>query len=135
MNFFTKNKTLITIVIFSIIFALLHNVALALSLYWTTGWFDMVMHTFGGVIGSLLVLYVLKQLNITGQTLPRKLLVFLFVVMSVLAVGAIWELWEIFAGFTDPFTDMVDTISDLCMDTLGAIIGFIYYDKRLRVNK
>jgi len=94
----------------------------------------MLMHTFGGVLGALLVLYVTMLIGIKPQKLSRKILLFLFVVVSVIAVGAIWELWEIFVGFTDPFTDIVDTISDLVMDTIGALIGFIYYEKRIRTK-
>jgi hypothetical protein len=90
------------------------------------------MHAFGGFIGSLMVIYVLQKIGISPQSLPKKIILFLFVIVSVIAVGSIWELWEIFVGFTDPFTDAVDTISDLIMDTIGSIIGFIYYDKKLR---
>lgn len=127
-----KHSILAHIGLLSIIFAVTHKVALNFSLYWTTSWFDIIMHTFGGLIGSLLVIYVLQKIGIQGKTLPRKILVILFVIVSVVAVGAIWELWEIFVGMTDPFTDTLDTISDLIMDTVGACIGFIYYDKRLK---
>lgn len=127
-----KHSILIHVGILSVIFALSHKIALDLSLYWTTGWSDIYMHTFGGVIGALLVIYVLQKIGISPQSLPRKIIMLMFVCVSVLAVGAIWELWEIFVGFTDPFTDLRDTIMDLIMDTIGAIIGFVYYDKKLR---
>lgn len=109
-----------------------HLIALKFSIYWTVEGYDSVMHAFGGFIGSLMVIYVLQKIGISPQSLPKKIILFLFVVISVIAVGSIWELWEIFVGFTDPFTDLVDTISDLIMDTIGSIIGFIYYDKKLR---
>lgn len=109
-----------------------HLVALKFSIYWTVEGYDSVMHAFGGFIGSLMVIYVLQKIGISPQSLPKKIILFLFVIVSVIAVGSIWELWEIFVGFTDPFTDAVDTISDLIMDTIGSIIGFIYYDKKLR---
>ncbi len=129
-----KHSVLAHIVLLSIPFALFHIFALNFSLYWTTSWSDIVMHTFGGFIGSLLVIYVLQKVGISGRTIPRKILLFLFVCVSVVAVGAIWELWEIFVGFTDPFTDIEDTVIDLVMDTVGACIGFIYYDKKLRIK-
>lgn len=127
-----KHSILTRIGLLSIIFALSHKIALDLSLYWTTDWYDIFMHAFGGFIGALFVIYVLQKIGISPQSLPRKIIMFLFVCVSVLAVGAIWELWEIFVGFTDPFTDVSDTILDLIMDTIGAIIAFIYYDKKLR---
>ena len=127
-----KHPILYHIALFSIIFVIAHNVALHLSLYWTTEGYDSIMHTFGGFIGALLVIYVVEKIGISPQTIPKKIILLLFVMASVIAVGSIWELWEIFVGFTDPFTDVWDTISDLIMDTIGSIIGFIYYEKKLK---
>ncbi len=130
--FMKKHSVLVHIGLFSILFALFHIFALNFSLYWTTDWADLIMHTFGGIIGSLLVIYVLQKIGIQGRTMPRRILIFLFVCVSVIAVGAIWELWEIFVGFTDPFTDVTDTIVDLIMDTVGACIGLLYYGKKFK---
>ncbi len=120
------------VLLFCCIFLVGHLIALKFSIYWTVEGYDSVMHAFGGFIGSLLVIYALQKIGISPQSLPKKIMLFLFVVISVIAVGSIWELWEIFTGMTDPFTDFIDTISDLIMDTIGSIIGFIYYDKKLR---
>lgn len=130
-----KHPILSQLVLFSIVFALAHKIALYFSIYWTVEGYDSVMHTFGGFIGALLVIYVLEKIGISPQTALKKIILLLFVMVSVVAVGSIWELWEIFVGFTDPFTDMIDTISDLVMDTIGSIIGFIYYDKKLKLKK
>jgi hypothetical protein len=127
-----KYPILMQLVLFCSILLIGHLIALKFSIYWTVEGYDSVMHAFGGFIGSLIVIYVLQKIGISPQSLPKKIILFLFVVVSVIAVGSIWELWEIFVGFTDPFTDLIDTISDLVMDTIGSIIGFIYYDKKLR---
>lgn len=129
-----KYPILSRIILFSVVFAVAHKIALYFSIYWTTEGFDSIMHTFGGFIGSLLVIYVLQKIGIAPQTISKKIILLLFVMISVIAVGSIWELWEIFVGFTDPFTDVLDTISDLIMDTIGSVIGFVYYDKRLRTK-
>ena len=131
-----KNTILGHIALLSMVFATAHIVALKLSLYWTTGWFDLAMHLFGGFLGTLIVVYVLQKVGISPRTLPRKMFLLAFVVISVFAVGVVWELWEIFVGFTDPFdkADQVDTVIDLVMDIIGAIIAFVYYDKRLRTK-
>lgn len=131
-----KNTILGHIALLSAVFAGLHMVALNLSLYWTTDWLDLVMHVFGGFLGTLIVVYVLHKAGISPRTLPRKVFLLAFVTVSVLAVGLVWELWEIFVGWTDPFVkeDQVDTIIDLVMDIIGSVIGFIYYDKRLRIK-
>lgn len=127
-----KNSILVHIIFLSIIFALLHKTALTLSWYWTIEWSDSVMHTFGGFLGALIVFYVVQKIGFYPKSLPRKIILFLFVVVSVVAVGSIWELWEIFSGLSDPFRDLADTVTDLIMDTLGSIIGFLYYDKKLK---
>lgn len=127
-----KYPILYRLVFFTLIFAIAHRVALYFSIYWTTEGFDSFMHAFGGFIGALMVIYVLQKMGISPQTIPKKIILLLFVMVSVVAVGSIWELWEIFVGFTDPITDVLDTISDLIMDTIGSVIGFIYYDKRLK---
>lgn len=132
---FKKHPILFRIALFSALLLLGHVIALHFSIYWTIEGYDSIMHAFGGFIGALIVIYVLQKIGISPQSLPKKIILFLFVVISVIAVGSIWELWEIFVGFTDPFTDVVDTISDLVMDTLGAMIAFIYYDKKLRAKE
>lgn len=127
-----KHPILFRIMFFSALLLIGHIIALQFSIYWTTEGYDSMMHAFGGFIGALMVIYTLQKIGVSPQTLPKKIILLLFVTVSVIAVGSIWELWEIFVGFTDPFTDFADTISDLIMDTLGAIIGFIYYDKKLK---
>ncbi len=129
-----KNTILGHIALLSALFAGLHIIALKLSLYWTTDWFDTFMHIFGGFLGALIVFYVLQKAGFSPRTLPRKMFLVTFVIVSVFAVGVVWELWEIFVGFTDPFvkSEQMDTISDLVMDIIGSIAGFVYYDKRLR---
>lgn len=79
-----------------------------------------------------MVIYFLFKIGLSPHTIPQKIFLFLFVVVSVFAVAVVWELWEIYVGFIDPFLDFVDSIADLIMGTLGAIIGFAYYDKKLR---
>jgi hypothetical protein len=131
-----KGTILGHIALLSALFAGMHIVALKMSLYWTTDWLDSIMHIFGGFLGTLIVVYILQKVGISPRTLPRKMFLLAFVVISVFAVGVVWELWEIFTGWTDPFvySEQVDTVSDLVMDIIGSLIGFMYYDKRLRTK-
>jgi uncharacterized membrane protein YeaQ/YmgE (transglycosylase-associated protein family) len=130
-----KHPILSKILILSTIFLLSHVYALHFALYWTTNWFDIYMHTFGGLLGSFLVVYVLSKMGISPATFSHKLFLFLFVIISVFAVAVVWELWEIYVGFIDPFEDFVDSIVDIIMGIIGAIIGFIYYDKKFRTKE
>lgn len=127
-----NHSILLRLMFLCIVFLLAHLFALNFSIYWTVEEYDSFMHMFGGFIGALIVIYTLQKIGISPQSLPKKIILLLFVMVSVIAVGSIWELWEVFVGFTNPFTDLVDTISDLIMDTVGSIIGFIYYDKKLK---
>lgn len=134
MNFFKKHPILTHIFLLSIPFAISHIIALQFSLYWTTEWFDIYMHAFGGFLGSMMVIYFLYKIGISPQSIPQKIFLLMFVFVSVLAVASLWELWEIYVGFIDPFKDFVDSIIDLIMGVLGAITGFLYYDKKIRPN-
>lgn len=129
-----KHPILSTILFLSVIFSISHILALHFSLYWTTDWFDIYMHFFGGFLGSWMVIYVLAKMGISPQTFSHKLFLFLFVVVSVFAVAVAWELWEIYVGFIDPFKDFIDSMIDLVMGVTGAIIGFIYYDKKFKTK-
>ena len=132
MSFRKKHPILTHIFLLSIPFALMHILALYFSLYWTTNWYDIIMHFFGGFLASLIVVYSLYKIGISPQTISHKFFFFLFVITAVFAVAVVWELWEIFAGMTDPFTDLFDTIKDIIMGMIGGMVGYIYYDKKLK---
>ena len=131
-----KGSILGHIVWLSVIFAALGTASFKFYVFWTIQWLDSALHLFGGFLGALIVVYLLQKAGISPRTLPRKMFLLAFVVISVFAVGVVWELWEIFVGFTDPFVlaEQVDTILDLVMDSIGSVIGFLYYDKRLRAR-
>jgi hypothetical protein len=135
MSFIKNNPILIHILLLSSIFAASHMYALYFALYWTTAWFDVYMHFFGGVLGSLMTIYFLYKIGISPVTIPQKIFLFLFIVVSVFAVAVVWELWEIYVGIIDPFLDFKDSIADLILGTLGAVVGFVYYDKKLRAKE
>lgn len=131
-----KGTILGHIIWLSVVFAVVGAASFKFNIFWTIPWLDSALHVFGGFLGALIVVYLLQKAGISPRTLPRKMFLLTFVVISVFAVGVAWELWEIFVGFTDPFVlaEQVDTVSDLVMDIIGSIIGFAYYDKRLRTR-
>lgn len=108
-----------------ILISLLNYLAIQLFLYWTTDWFDILMHFLGGLLIGLIVISVIKRFA-EGDNLNKNLL-YLSVILGVLVVGLGWELWEIFVGFTDVITDQTDTILDLIMDLIGSIGAVFYY--------
>lgn len=104
--------------------------------YW---WWDSVLHAGSGfilgILGFLLV-YVLNERKEIGLAMKPHF-VALFAFTFSLALGAVWEIFE-FA--MDSFFDMnmqesglVDTMWDLIVDTIGAllisILGWLYMNK------
>ena len=121
------NKPLLKEFFFAaLITAVLHFIALKTSLYWSTEWFDILMHFLGGLTAGLGVFFVILTFGmVTHEPLQDTKLVFFAVLTGALLIGVAWELWELFVGFTDIYTDMGDTLLDIVMDTVGAVCAFI----------
>lgn len=112
-----------------ILIGVLHKVALSLYLYWTTSWYDIMMHLLGGFWIGIVVIYIFFVSGYFSLPKENRLLVFLFTLSAVLVVGLGWELWELFARLTDVFEDKVDTIMDVIVDFIGGALAFIYSKK------
>ena len=124
---------LVDLLVSAVIVAGLHYAALTFSLYWTTDWFDILMHFLGGFViglGAIFVFFTSGYIAIT-QTVRHHRVAILIVVMSVLIVGLGWEVWELFVGFTDRFSELGDTILDVIMDTCGAFAAFYYSKEKI----
>lgn len=110
----------------------LNIVAVELYLYWTVWWIDMVVHFFGGMWVALISTWFLSLFfSIKDWSLKKILFV---AICSSIFVGILWELYELYFGMTslsDGIYYVTDTSSDLLMDTIGGIIGFINISKIL----
>ncbi|MEG0132719.1 MAG: hypothetical protein RSA29_02505 [Clostridium sp.] len=96
---------------------------------------DLFLHLISGVVLGFLSLSLLKNLatqNVFEQLSP--LLIFLFILLSIVSSAALWEFWE-FAGdqlfgFDSQFNSLVDTMSDMIIGTIGglpvAILGYFH---------
>ncbi len=94
----------------------IHAAGYVWSLYFTTNWYDAPAHLLGGVWVAALLLHFFKI-----KTVPLILIVF--------GIGVLWELFELSVNgvgvlaYRIPFRyDMIDTLMDLLMDTLGAAL-------------
>lgn len=131
---FVKKQLLTEILILSAITAVFHKMALVLYLYWTTSWFDLIMHTLGGILVGLIAGFIFYVTGFVKIPNRHYLNSFLIITGSVLIVGLIWELWEIFTGMTNVLSDEIDTIFDVVMDLVGASIAFLYIKNKLWKN-
>ena len=97
------------------------------SLYWdySTWWFDMVLHFFGGFWVGLFFIYVFY---IRKQILKP----FFHIIIFVLLIGILWELFEFYANNyigKSPF-DIIDTLSDIFFDLSGGLCAILYLWKK-----
>ncbi|MFK8068571.1 MAG: hypothetical protein AB8D52_10010 [Gammaproteobacteria bacterium] len=101
--------------------------------YW---WWDILLHASSGLIlgifGFLLVYVINEHDDLKMRMKPSFIGLFAF--MFSLGMGTIWELVEFFVdqsfGMNMQRNSLVDTMSDLIVDAIGALIisilGYIY---------
>jgi hypothetical protein len=111
--------TILFLIAFSTL-AVIHALALALSLYWHFWWFDIPMHMFGGVIVAL-GLFTLRDLRIISNRFLKLIPVLTFVFI----VALVWEGYELLIGIPMESDYAIDTLADLTMGLLGAIVGYV----------
>ena len=103
----------------------------AKDFYYHFWWWDIVLHAGSGFllgIVGFLVLFLLNQ----SERLPtgiRPAFLCLFGVTFAVSLGVLWEIFEYVVDWCFPFSNMQsletgvdDTMHDLIVDTLGAII-------------
>lgn len=103
------------------VMAIVHVLAIELSLYWTYLWLDIPMHLLGGAVVAL-GMFTAHDLI---RDFPVRLLYPIPVLLVVLMVSLGWEVFEIYAGVPIEANFAGDTIVDLVMDMLGGIVGYI----------
>lgn len=90
-------------------------------------WWDMVMHA-GSAIGFGLIGFVLVFMMFQGDRYAAPpFAVAFFAFCFALAIGAIWEIFEFgmdqIFGLNMQKSGLMDTMADLIMDFIGALIG------------
>lgn len=135
MNNNLKKEIFLKLAVILYIIAALNFLADYFHLYYILWWFDILMHFLGGfwVGGMVLWFYffnirINKKFSVSNRT--GKLLLYF---AAVLAVSVVWELFEF---SLDTFVvsrtnDIMDTLSDLFMDALGAgsMLAYFFYGK------
>ena len=91
-------------------------------------WWDVVLHTGSGlllgIMGFLLVYLLNQEEKIELHMKPNFVALFSFV--FAVAMGAVWEIFEFAVdglfGFNMQKSGLIDTMWDLIVDTLGALV-------------
>lgn len=107
---------------------------LAMKFHWYSivWWFDMPMHAIGGLWVALTALYIYKYRKTTLEDISRPNKMLAVALVSVFVVGVLWEVFE-FGTETIGTVDIanpIDSISDICFDLAGGILGSLYFVSR-----
>ena len=96
----------------------LDYIAIVFYLYWTTTWYDIIVHFVGTLaIGTLIILL----LDIHHRSTKS----FIKVLVLVMAIGVGWEVFEYIIKETFALEGyLMDASADLIMDALGAISAY-----------
>ncbi len=106
----------------------------ALSFYHHFWWWDLVLHTGSAIIFGFIGFIVLYFLYAHHQVESKAYAIALFSFSFAIAIGVVWEIFEFgmdtFFGLNMQKSGLIDTMGDLIVDTLGALlasgIGYFY---------
>jgi hypothetical protein len=95
-------------------------------------WFDLPLHATSGILIGMVGFVIIYFFLYTRKIAANSLLVAIFSVSFSLAAGALWEIFEflmdITFGFTMQKSGLVDTMTDLMVDFVGAcVVGIGVY--------
>ncbi|MGI9118480.1 MAG: hypothetical protein ACR2IQ_02940 [Minisyncoccia bacterium] len=110
--------------------------------YWysTIWFFDMPMHFIGGYFICIALMYVTGyRLHATGYKGEDKDVIkknnhkyfYLKLILLTFIIGLLWEVYEYVVDlyFGNHLVVLIDSFSDLCFDTAGAITALFFIDK------
>jgi len=99
--------------------------------YWEFWWFDIIMHTLGGLWVASCALWLFHFRSLASEPIiaPKKLSVFILALVAVYVIGGGWELFEFSLDkfITFKINDAVNTASDLFFDGVGSIVGVFLF--------
>ena len=113
----------------SILLWVLNSLALERSLYWSLGWYDVMMHFLAGFVLGLAGYWLLFKSGLFFSSFYKPAFMIFVVFVAVFILGVAWEVFEIiFYNFIaqNPF-DILDTISDVCFDLAGGAFALLYF--------
>jgi hypothetical protein len=104
--------------------------------YYKFGWWDDVLHTLSGFVIAMVAFIFIKQLNenVDIRVTLSPFFAALFAVSFSMAISVVWEIFEYsmdtWFGVNMQKSGLVDTMNDLIVATIGAVIvgvmGYLY---------
>lgn len=104
------------------------------SFYLKYVWWDVLLHGLSGIMIALIGFMIVYSLYYTHKVVFSPLIASIFVFSFALSIGALWEIFEFamdsFFGLNMLKSGLVDTMWDLIIDSIGALIvaisGYFY---------
>ena len=101
-------------------------------------WWDLMLHSSSAVMLGILGFMIIYVLFYTKEVKGNAFFAALFTFFFALSLGVIWEIFEFTAdmlfGFHMQGSGLVDTMVDLILDMIGALIaatlGYMYITKK-----
>ncbi len=105
----------------------LHIVAIVLRLYWTSWWFDEIVHALAGFSVGLSYLMFRSYFSWLEKSVGAGTAL----ILGVFIVGVSWEVFEWYAGLASVHIEgyWLDTSMDVIADMLGGIAAYKYFKK------
>ena len=115
------------------IVGILDLIAEKFYLYFTTSWFDTIVHFLAGACVAMAGFLALSYFSDRFTFSYRKMT--LVAILGAFIIGILWEFYELYFGITflsDGIRYVRDTASDLLMDIVGGSFGAWYSLKLLK---
>ena len=80
---------------------------------------------------ALITLFFIYDSKFFNFSIKKPIVIFSAALGATLIIGLSWELWELYVGFTNIYTDTIDTIADLFNDMLGATVVYLYIKNKI----
>ncbi len=101
-------------------------------------WWDALLHTSSAIVFGFIGFLILYILDKSGRINTKPIWIAVFSFCFAVAIGAVWEIFEFsmdqIFGFNMQKSGLVDTMEDLIVDSIGALIasifGYFYIKKR-----
>ena len=120
----------------TIFVGVLHHYAMLNFWYWLYWWFDILMHFLGGLLVSIIAIWVYYFSGFFSGVSFNKKNLLKFSIIAVLVVGISWEVFEIIIKETINEPDFIsDTFLDLILDLVGAFVAYRYIAYNFLENK
>jgi VanZ family protein len=128
-----RHKLLFLTLASIILVAILNFAAMFYYFYWIFGWFDNVVHFFGGFAIGLLSIWIYFQSGLFKKIVPEKRQAILTSIACVLVIGVGWEIFENLNGLTQSTESYsLDIVHDLISDFIGSVVaGGLAVNKKL----